>query len=169
RAGPARKREAARSNYRRWRPPDRSSADPPFGELELRRGWAVPVAEAAHGLDRHALRLRWIELTAQVAHVELHLVARDAVRIAPHELDELLPAERLDHVVVGARAEGPDLLDLGGRSGQHHHGHTAHVTDALQRPPAVQLRHRHIEDDEIGPGLEDLPQRGLPVRRVDDL
>ena len=39
----------------------------------------------------------------------------------------------------------------------------------LERLPAVELRHRHVEDDEIRPRLEHLPERGLAVGGVDDL
>src|SRR4051812_49602723 len=56
-------------------------------------GRHVPVAEAAHRLDRlEAFRLL-PELLAQVRDVELHLVARDAAGVAPDPLDQLIGRE----------------------------------------------------------------------------
>ena len=58
------------------------------------------------------------ELPAQVADVELHLVARDAVGVAPHELEQLLAREHLVRV-PHERREQPELerrqLDVAAR------------------------------------------------------
>src|SRR3954468_1949629 len=56
---------------------------------------AVAVAEAADRLDRACVRCIRQELLAQVADVELHLVAGHAVRIAPDELEELVSRQDL--------------------------------------------------------------------------
>src|SRR4029077_4215442 len=71
-----------------------------------RRG--VAVAEAAHGLDRHAVGGLRVELPAEVADVELHLVAADAVRVAPDELEQLIAAEHL----TGVADEGREQAEL---------------------------------------------------------
>ena len=51
---------------------------------------AVAVAEPAHRLDRRCVRCVRHELSPQIADVELHLVARDAVGVAPDELEQLV-------------------------------------------------------------------------------
>src|SRR5205807_1660606 len=69
---------------------------------------AVAVAEAAHRLDRRAVGLHRFQLAAEVADVELHLVAADAVRVAPHELEELLAGEN-ELRVADERGEQAEL------------------------------------------------------------
>ena len=51
---------------------------------------AVAIAEAANGLDRHTGGILGRELAPQVPDVELHLVARDTMRVAPDELQQLI-------------------------------------------------------------------------------
>ena len=51
---------------------------------------AVAIAEAANGLDRHTRGILGRELAPQVPDVELHLVARDTMRVAPDELQQLI-------------------------------------------------------------------------------
>jgi len=69
---------------------------------------AVAVAEAAHGLDRTLGSSIRSQLLAQIAHVELHLVLRDTVRIAPGELEQLLAAEDLVRM-LDEGAQQPEL------------------------------------------------------------
>ena len=85
-----------------------------------------------------------------------------------HAREQLLSAERLRDVVVGAAAQPAHLVQLAGARGQHQHGHVAEVADALERLPTVQLRHRDVEHDEIGRVVLQPPQRLEPVRRLDD-
>src|SRR5207302_9096461 len=74
----------------------------------LRGGASVAVAEAAHRLDRHLVCRVRRELLAQVADVELHLVRRDAIRVAPDELEQLVAAQHL----VGMPDERRQELEL---------------------------------------------------------
>src|SRR5437899_12378731 len=58
-----------------------------------RRSVAVP--EASNRLNRGRSRLVGIELSPQVADVELHLVAGGGKAVTPHELAELIVAQYL--------------------------------------------------------------------------
>ena len=51
---------------------------------------AVAIAEAANRLDGHTGGILGRELAPQVPDVELHLVARDTMRVAPDELQQLI-------------------------------------------------------------------------------
>jgi signal transduction histidine kinase len=62
----------------------------PTGVSELEALDAVPVAEAANGLDRDTGGIVGCELAPEVSDVELHLVARDTMRVAPDELQQLI-------------------------------------------------------------------------------
>ena len=68
----------------------------------------VAVAEAAHRLDRLGRDARRGELAAQVADVELDLVARGAALAAPRELEQLVVGEQLAGV-VDERGQEPEL------------------------------------------------------------
>jgi hypothetical protein len=67
-------------------------------------------------------------------------------RLDPRE--QLLAAERLDHVVVGAGLEPPHLVELAGARREHQDRHVGEVADAFERLPAVHLGHSHVENDE---------------------
>ena len=69
---------------------------------------------------------------------------------------ELDPAERLGQVVVGAGIEPPHLVSLGSQGGEHEHRHVAHVPDALQDLPTVQVGEPDVEDDDVGVALVEL-------------
>jgi signal transduction histidine kinase len=62
----------------------------PAGVSEVPALDAVAIAEAANGLDRHTGGILGRELAPQVPDVELHLVARDTMRVAPDELQQLI-------------------------------------------------------------------------------
>src|SRR2546430_2442671 len=68
----------------------------------------VAVAEPAHRLDRLGISGR-AQLSPQVADVELDLVARGGVGVAPYELEQLLVREDLPRVAHERRQE-PELL-----------------------------------------------------------
>src|SRR5215831_16803713 len=68
----------------------------------------VAVAEAAHGLDRYRVRVLRVELPTQVPDIELDLVAGDAVRVPPDELQQLLARQHLARVPDEGRQE-PEL------------------------------------------------------------
>ena len=63
--------------------------------------------------------------------------------------DELLPAERLHHVVVRAGLQASNALELAAARRQHHDGHLTEIPDALERLPAVQIRHRNVEHHKV--------------------
>jgi acetyl-CoA acetyltransferase len=68
-------------------------------------------------------------------------------RLDPRE--QLLAAEGLDDVVVGAGAEAPHLVDLAAARGEQDHRNVAQVAQALERLESIELRHREIHDDEV--------------------
>src|SRR5207248_7812052 len=189
---------------------DRAAPRPQAGPSGLSGSSPVAVAEPADRLDRNLVRRLWGELLPQVADVELDLIGRDAVRVAPDELEqlvaaqhlvgmaderrqelelergeldgavvdgddalgevdrqvavrvgrllslacagapqqrldarnELLAAERLDDVVVGAAREPADALELGVSGGQHQDRYVAQIAEPRQRLEAVEPRHR---------------------------
>ena len=82
--------------------------------------------------------------------------------------DELLLAEGLHDVVVGAGLEAADPLELVAAGREHQDGHGRHVADAVEDVPAVELRHGDVEHDEIGPPGVELAKPLAPVRGVVD-
>ena len=62
---------------------------------------------------------------------------------------QLDPAERLRQVVVGPGVEAADLVAFGGERGQHEDGHVAHVADAFEDLPPVEVGHPHVEDHQV--------------------
>ena len=83
--------------------------------------------------------------------------------------DQLLPPERLDHVVVRAGLQAAHPLELRTARRQHQHRHVREVPDAVQRLPAVELRHRDVEHDEVGGRLVEGAQPGSSVGSLIDL
>src|SRR5215472_7577366 len=73
---------------------------------DWRRSGVIPVAESAQRLDRNAPRVLRRQLAPQVADVELDLVARDSVRVAPHDVQELVARQH----AVGVLDEGREQL-----------------------------------------------------------
>ena len=140
-------------------------ADEGREQLELERGQAhLPVADG----DR-ALAVVDRQITVRVG---VRLVAARLARRAPEQRlyagDELLPSEGLDDVVVRTGLEAPHPLQLVTSGRQHQHGHLAEVSDALERLEPVQVRHRDIEDDEVGPPGVHLAEARPAVRRLAD-
>ena len=66
---------------------------------------SVAVSEAANRLNRGRSRLVGIELSPQVADVELHLVAGGGECVAPDELTQLVVAQYLVRVTDERRQE----------------------------------------------------------------
>src|SRR5205823_7655043 len=94
---------AHRAPDRRRRARARSDDLAPTG---LRR--PVAVAEAARRLDQLRLRRIALDLQAQVADVELDLVAAAGERVAPDELQQLVAGEELVRM-LGQRREQAEL------------------------------------------------------------
>ena len=78
---------------------------------------------------------------------------------------ELLGAERLDHVVVGAKLQADDPVGLVPPGGQHHDRHVGGPAQAAGHVQPVPPGQPQVEDDQVGPGPTGLGQRHLPVAR----
>ncbi|SVJ78705.1 Uncharacterised protein [Klebsiella pneumoniae] len=104
--------------------------DSAIGEVHLQRA------------DRHR-RLRAFALR--------RLAQQDA-----HAGEELLDAERLGHVVVGAAIQGQYLLALAGAHRQHQHRHLRPFAQVAKDVLAVAVRQAEVEHHQVRP-----VQRGL--------
>ena len=134
-------------------------------ELELELGEADDLAVHPH------LAGRPVDLEVAVP-VDGRLLGepggRGGLAAAQQGLDagtELLDAERLRQVVVGAAGEAPDLLVLEVVGGQDQHRHLGEVADALEHLPAVHLGQSDVEHDQVRPLLEEVPQADATVAR----
>jgi hypothetical protein len=76
---------------------------------------------------------------------------------------QLLAAEGLHNVVVGARTEASNLVDLAAPRGEQDYRHVAQVAQALQRLESIEVRHREIEDDDVSGVLVEDAERCAPV------
>ena len=95
-----------------------------------------------------------------------------ATRPAQEHVDsrhELLAPEGLDHVVVCSGLEAANAFELRVASGQHEDRHVRHLSDPLERRPAVETRHRDIEDHQVGRARIELTEALAPVRGVGNL
>jgi len=124
-------------------------------ELERRQlDGALAHGQAAlaevHGQERIAVRL-------------LQLASGGAAQNAFDPGEQLLPPERLRHVVVGTGTERTHLLQLLAAGAQHHHGHIAQLANALEGRPAVEIGHVDVEHHEIGALAVERLQRRAPV------
>ena len=99
----------------------------------------------------------------------LALAASGAARQRLNARDELLLAERLHEVVVCARLKAAHALELVAAGGEHQDRDVGHVADPLQHVPAVELGHRDVEDDEVGPPRVELAQAVAAVLGLLDL
>ena len=100
-----------------------------------------------------------------------HSRAAYAARTAEERLDsgdQLLAAERLDHVVVRSTLEPTDTLQLGVVGREHQHGHVGQLSDPLECRPPVEDGHRDVEDHELGSLGVKLAETRTPVRSVRD-
>ena len=71
--------------------------------------------------------------------------------------------ERLGDEVVGAEALRPGAVGGAGIGGEHQHGQSRggrSLPDATQGLEAVQLRHGHVEQDEVGGGSGEVLEGG---------
>jgi len=137
-------------------------------QLELERRQPHRDALAAFADDAH-LPADVVDLQGAVLVGGAHLGW--AGRAAQQRLDareQLLTAERLRHVVVGAAAQSAHLVELARARGQHQHRHVAEVADPLERLPAVELRHRDVEHHEVRVVRLEPAERLQPARRLDD-
>src|SRR5215470_13235257 len=75
---------------------------------DWRRSGVIAVPESPERLDRDAARVVGCELAPEVADVQLDLVARDAVRVAPDDIEELVTRQHAIRVLD----EGREQLEL---------------------------------------------------------
>src|SRR5262245_37334136 len=99
---------------------------------------------------------------------ELPDVERRGVRLAatapergPDAREQFVDAERLGHVIVGARIEGLDLRPFLAFDGEHDNRHGRHGADPAAQLDAVHPRHVQIGDDELRPPFSEVRQRRL--------
>ena len=79
---------------------------------------------------------------------------------------ELDPAEGLGQVVVRSRVEAAHLVSFGTQSREHENWYVAHVPDALENLPSVQVRQADVEHDDVGVALVELADSVAPFRRL---
>ena len=77
-------------------------------------------------------------------------------QLAPHPGDELLGVVGLGHVVVGPHGEPQDLVRVLALGGKDDHRQVPPLPDAEQGGEAVQLRHHHVDEDELHGGVQAL-------------
>ncbi len=63
--------------------------------------------------------------------------------------EELVHAERLGHVVVGAGVEGLDLVEAVGAAGEHEDGYVGPAAEAGDDLGAVHVGQAEVEDDDV--------------------
>ena len=141
-----------------------------FFQISQFKRTAIPNAPKV-GLGRLALAAR------RLARAERR--ARDGVarRATPErarlgaldELGELRPLGGLLDEAVDVGTQARQLLLAGRCAGVHQHGDLAQVAQALERLPAVELGHPHVEHHEVGPDLVERAQAAPAVLGGDDL
>jgi hypothetical protein len=101
------------------------------------------------------------------------LIAAGRARPRAADLDlqareQLGRAERLRDVVVGARLERADLLELVVVRADHHDRQVGQLADALEHLPAVEAGQPDVEDHDVGAPLVQRPQAVLAARGLRD-
>src|SRR5206468_3187096 len=90
--------------------------------------------------------------------------ARDVPQRDTDAREELIDAERLRHVIVGAEVESVDLVVLAAARGEHDDWRAGELADATDDLESVAVRQVQVEHDEVGlPSLvaRDRVARGL--------
>src|SRR5260370_852894 len=82
---------------------------------------------------------------------------------------ELLGVEGFDDVVVGAAVEARDFVDALVAGGQHQDRHQAFATDGAADLEPVEVRHHHVEDDQVDGLAAEGVEGSLTVAREDDV
>ena len=129
----------------------------------LRRG-----QDDGRTVDRHLL-VGKVDVQGAVVEGRHRLTLRD---LAPSDGlqagQQLDAAERLGEVVVGAGIESPHLVSLGPEGREHEDRHVAHVPDALQDLPPVQVGEPDVENDDVGVALVELTNAVTPLDGLRD-
>jgi hypothetical protein len=156
---------------------DHTLRDLPHREPQVHRGLLDPAERVrlaqAELLLQHALGpvdgLAGLQSIGQPCHLGLEL--GELLEAAHRQLDrrhQVADVERLDQIGHRPGVPGPfHQLALGER-GQHHHRRNPLPGDVLGGGDAVQDRHLHVEDDQVGPQLLGEPDRLLPVTGLAD-
>jgi hypothetical protein len=139
--------------------------------------WRLAGGQGDAGVDRHrggahpALGAVEAHEPAEGGLLRLLLANPPAIRSGQQGLDardELERMERLDDVVIGAGAEALDPLFDVGLGGEHDDRHAPDpafgLADPLGGGVSVQLRHRHVHEDEVGLHAGRHLHPGLAVR-----
>jgi hypothetical protein len=87
----------------------------------------------------------------------------------PHAADELAWAEGLGDVVVGSELQASNAVILLALGRKHNHRDARDLADQAQRLEAVEVRHHHVEQDQIGQAVAQLLQRSCAGGRFEDL
>ena len=115
--------------------------------------------DAAHEVDRE---IAGAEDRPLAVHLKLVTQRR------PHAREQLIHAERLGDVIVGAEIERLDLADLVAAAGQHHdRNRLVARSHHPQQFEALHIGQSEIENDQIG-FLRQQLERRLAVRRLQD-
>ena len=96
-------------------------------------------------------------------------LGRTAAHGGPDPGEELVHAERLGDVVVGAGVEGLDLVVGVVPGGEDDHRDLGHVAKPPEHLDAVEVRQAEVEDDDVGGAFGEDLQRGAAVRGGLDL
>ena len=78
------------------------------------------------------------------------LSALGAAQDRAHPADQLLRAEGLDHVIVGAQLEAGDTVGLIAAGGEQDDGHVGAVAQEAGEGKAVHTGEHDVEDDQVG-------------------
>ena len=126
--------------------------------MKTRPGSRANVASSSNsvGVSRTT---RPSAVTRRLAEIDLQVAAGDALvgdgrRVGAaqdraHAGDQLLGAERLDNVVVGAKLEAGDPIGLVTAGGQDHDRHARVAADRTDHVESVDARQAEVEDERV--------------------
>ncbi len=131
-----------------------------FGQRQgQRQGAALVVVD--HGAVRLGVDLDGAHADGRGRRVLACLGAAQHGAHAGHDLGRI---EWLDHVVVGAQAQGQQLVHIIGQGRDHDHGRLAVIADGAQHVDAVHAGKVDVQQHQVGPQQAEQLQRLLAVR-----
>jgi hypothetical protein len=133
-------------------------------KLKLRRGEVDALSSDGHPHPRH------VHLDARgPEHVSAGRRRGRSPKHGPNARDELLRAERLDDVIVGADLQADDAVGLVAASGQHDDGDVRRTAKLPGDVEAVAPGKPEIQHDQVGARAPRARERRLAVPRHDHL